>query len=33
MFLGILGLMMFFMLSGAFRAAGDPGHRCASASR
>jgi len=24
MFLGILGLMMFFMLSGAFRAAGDP---------
>ncbi len=24
MFLGILGMMMFFMLSGAFRAAGDP---------
>jgi len=24
MFLGIFGLMMFFMLSGAFRAAGDP---------
>jgi putative MATE family efflux protein len=24
MFLGIVGLMMFFMLSGAFRAAGDP---------
>src|SRR5688572_15486666 len=24
MFVGIIGLMMFFMLSGAFRAAGDP---------
>src|SRR4029079_7818086 len=24
MFLGILGMMMFFMLGGAFRAAGDP---------
>ena len=24
MFLGIFGMMMFFMLSGAFRAAGDP---------
>jgi len=24
MFLGIVGLMLFFMLSGAFRAAGDP---------
>jgi MATE family, multidrug efflux pump len=24
MFLGIIGMMMFFMLSGAFRAAGDP---------
>src|SRR6185295_799804 len=24
MFLGILGMMLFFMLSGAFRAAGDP---------
>ena len=24
MFVGILGMMMFFMLSGAFRAAGDP---------
>ena len=24
MFLGILGMLMFFMLSGAFRAAGDP---------
>jgi Na+-driven multidrug efflux pump len=24
MFMGIFGMMMFFMLSGAFRAAGDP---------
>jgi Na+-driven multidrug efflux pump len=24
MFVGILGMMLFFMLSGAFRAAGDP---------
>ena len=24
MFVGIFGMMMFFMLSGAFRAAGDP---------
>ena len=32
MFLGILGMMMFFMLSGAFRAAGIPGRRCGSAS-
>ena len=24
MFIGIFGMMMFFMLSGAFRAAGDP---------
>jgi Na+-driven multidrug efflux pump len=24
MFVGIIGMMMFFMLSGAFRAAGDP---------
>ena len=31
MFMGIFGMMMFFMLSGAFRAAGDPRRRCASA--